>query len=85
MTPREKLAKRIKDELRIDIDPATWRTTHAGWRLRSAGACSSSVRRKTGLGDILFFDPVKEYLRKDIFLDIMPEGIDLHIYAEKKK
>lgn len=32
-----------------------------------------------------FFDPVKEYLRKDIFLDIMPEGIDLHIYAEKKK
>lgn len=85
MTPRERLAKRLKEELGFEIDPATWHTTHASMQQRSAGACTSSVRCKTGLGALLFFDPIKEYLRKDIFLDIMGDGLDLHIYAEKKK
>lgn len=85
MTQRERLAKRLKDELGFEIDPTTWKTTHAGMWQRGAGACSSYVRVKDSLKTLLFYGPIHEYLRKDVYLDTWSEFYDIHVNWEKKK
>jgi len=85
MTQRERLAKRLKDELGFEIDPTTWHTTHAGMWQRSAGACSSYVRLKDSLVTLLFYGPIHEYLRKDVYLDTWSEFYETHVNWEKKK
>lgn len=80
MTPRERLAKKIKDELGVDIDPSTWRRSYAGYWQRSSGCCSSSVKQANSTGRLLFFGPISDYLKKDVYLDVDGDMV----YAEPK-
>lgn len=84
-TLREKLAERIKKELGYEVDIPSWKTTHANHWQRSAGACSSYVRCKNSPTDLMFFGRISEYLKDDVYLDEVSDGLGMMIYAEKKK
>ncbi|MCF0203866.1 MAG: hypothetical protein HUK12_00935 [Muribaculaceae bacterium] len=84
MTQRERLAKRLKDELGFEIDPTTWHTTRAGMWQRSSGACSSYARLKDSPVTLLFYGPIHEYLRKDVYLDTWSESYETHVNWEKR-
>lgn len=82
MTKRERLAERIKRDLGYEIEPSTWRTTHAGYWQRASGACSSIVQLRDGLFELMFFEPASEYLRRDRRLETFFDCYDIHVYAE---
>ena len=82
---RERLAERLQKEFGIEIDPTTWRTTHAGpWQL-AAGAASSIVRLKNGVCECLFYGPLRDYFKNGTYLSLWQDFPDIHVNWEWNK
>ena len=82
---RERMVERLEKEFGFQLDPSTWRTTHAGSWQRSAGAASSIVRFKKGVRECLFYGPLRDYFKKDTYLSIWHDFPDTHVNWEWNK
>lgn len=82
---RERMVERLEKEFGLQLDPTTWRTTHAGpWQL-STGAASSIVRLKNARGECLFYGPLRDYFKKGTYLDLWQDFPDIHVNWEWNK
>ena len=81
MTVRERIAKKLMVECGIIIDSDTWYTAHASSNMLAAGHCSSSVKQVGKiLGELMFFGPLNEYMKKGRTFDIVEQHDDLLVY-----
>lgn len=89
------LAKRIKDEFNIDVDPEKFYRTYAGKHQRAAGECTWIMYTKGDYPLVVGgFEPVSKYIVKRNQLDISTErfrGYELYVtcpgeigYKERK-
>lgn len=78
----DKLAKRIKEEFDIDVEPVIKRTYAGHWQ-RSMGTWSWSMRG-AGVGCVASHYPATELVKSEIW-SYSVDGLDIVIYPVTKK